>query len=106
MIGQHYDIIGIDPRVARPTQLINCYTEPFERLRAFSRDPIYVNSEETLGGTWSVAKTLAGRCFDNAREDGELMGTAFVARDLMRVVDAFDEDGLLRYWDKYNLCHC
>lgn len=26
------------------------------------------------------------------------MGTAFVARDMMQIVDALKEDGLLRYW--------
>lgn len=29
---------------------------------------------------------------------GEFVGTAFVARDFMAVVDALGEDGLLRYW--------
>lgn len=26
------------------------------------------------------------------------MGTAFVVRDMMRIVDALGEDGMLRYW--------
>lgn len=29
---------------------------------------------------------------------GELIGTAFVARDMVEIIDALGEDGLLRYW--------
>ena len=32
------------------------------------------------------------------RDMGELMGTAFVARDINAICDALDEDGLIRYW--------
>ena len=34
---------------------------------------------------------------------GELIGTAFVARDFMAVVDALKEDGKLRYWGEYSV---
>lgn len=47
---------------------------------------------------WAVKQTLAENCYNNAREVGELIGTAFVARDMMQIVDALKEDGLLRYW--------
>lgn len=29
---------------------------------------------------------------------GELVGTAYVARDLLMLINALGEDGLLRYW--------
>jgi hypothetical protein len=34
---------------------------------------------------------------------GSLLGTAFVARDLIQVVDGLEEDGMLRYWGTYLL---
>jgi hypothetical protein len=40
----------------------------------------------------------AEACFEVRRKNGEVMTTAFVARDLISVVDALEEDGLLRYW--------
>lgn len=32
------------------------------------------------------------------KELGELVGTAFVARDINAIFDALDEDGYIRYW--------
>lgn len=45
-------------------------------------------------------KDLCDNFFKNpeSRKRGELIGTAFTARDMMRVLDALGEDGLLRYW--------
>lgn len=41
---------------------------------------------------------LAARCYETAGDIGELIGTGFVARDMMQIVDALGEDGLLRYY--------
>jgi hypothetical protein len=35
---------------------------------------------------------------EQAKEVGELIGTGFTARDMMQIVDALDEDGMLRFW--------
>ena len=43
---------------------------------------------------------LAEQCLEKAGNVGELIGTAFVARDMMQIVDALGGDGLLRYWGK------
>ncbi|KAL8900415.1 MAG: hypothetical protein Q9207_005717, partial [Kuettlingeria erythrocarpa] len=43
--------------------------------------------------------TLAKSCEINAGAIGELLGTGYVARDMIQIVDALDdEDGLLNYW--------
>lgn len=55
-------------------------------------------SDDALGAIWSKATLAAERCTGNQTVNGTLMGTAFVARDLMKVVDALNEDGMLRYW--------
>lgn len=40
---------------------------------------------------------MAARCMVQAPETGELLGTAFVARDVMQVIDALGEDGMVRF---------
>jgi hypothetical protein len=39
-------------------------------------------------------------CLNNTQEIGSLLGTAFVVRDMVRIIDALGEDGLLRYYGK------
>ena len=51
-----------------------------------------------MGTVWAWKGALAKSCYYNAADVGNLIGTAFVARDLMQFVDALGEDGLLRYW--------
>lgn len=57
-------------------------------------------SDTTLGELWGNMGIRADTCKEKGGDIGELLGTAFVARDLMRIVDALGEDGLLRYWGK------
>jgi len=52
-----------------------------------------------------MGEGLANLCAENLGNIGGLVGTAFVARDMMRVVDALDEDSLLRYWGKQQTKH-
>ncbi|KAF5004614.1 hypothetical protein FDECE_8889 [Fusarium decemcellulare] len=47
---------------------------------------------------WEAMTTLADTCYETEQEHGRLIGTAFTARDMMKIVDALDEDGKLRYW--------
>ena len=58
------------------------------------------SSDVSLGTLWARGTIVSQECFDNANlgEGGSLISTAFVARDLMSVVDALGEDGMLRYW--------
>lgn len=55
-------------------------------------------SDVALGLVWAKASLLSARCTAVQNKTGRLIGTAFVARDMMRVVDALGEDGMLRYW--------
>ncbi|KAK7954534.1 TAP-like protein-domain-containing protein [Apiospora saccharicola] len=57
------------------------------------------SSDATPGRLWAEAQVLANDCGSAlANTTGSLVGTAFTARDFMKVVDALGEDGLLRYW--------
>lgn len=51
-----------------------------------------------LGNYWARGKILTEQCGRRQNKTGELIGTAFTARDIMSVAEALGEDGFLRYW--------
>lgn len=55
-------------------------------------------TERFLNGGYEGAAAYAEICYTSANETGELIGTAFTARDMIQIIDALGEDGLLRYW--------
>lgn len=57
-------------------------------------------SEVELGNVWAQATMFAERCAEKMSETGPMINTPFGARDLISVVDALGEDGMLRYWGK------
>ena len=60
---------------------------------------VTANSSDTAAAQiWAHAGMVSERCLQQHNDMGDLINTAFVARDLMSVVDALEEDGLLRYW--------
>lgn len=61
------------------------------------------SSDVTLGRLWARGEIDAHLCLENANETGQLISTAFVARDLISIVDALEEDGMLRYWGSFFL---
>ncbi|KAL8879744.1 MAG: hypothetical protein Q9198_002705 [Flavoplaca austrocitrina] len=83
--GGYHDLIGFDPRYAPPLQR-HCLA------------PLLNSSDTAIGSTWAAKTVFAETCYKNAREIGELVGTGYVARDMMQIVDALGEDGLLRFW--------
>lgn len=79
---------------------LSCYKTETERREASLRNP-NVNgnaSDTTVGRLWATGNILADDCYANGKDVGDLIGFAFTARDYMRVVDALEEDGLLRYY--------
>lgn len=77
----------------------NCYSSEF--LRLLGTPTLSGNaSNAAIGQVWALAALYAGNCAAVQSETGELIGTAFVARDMIQVVDALKEDGMLRYWGK------
>jgi arabinogalactan endo-1,4-beta-galactosidase len=57
-------------------------------------------SNTALAETYANTQAYSNICQEKNKNNskGGLVGTAFVARDLMQVVDALGEDGLLRFW--------
>ncbi|KAL8800252.1 MAG: hypothetical protein Q9182_005308 [Xanthomendoza sp. 2 TL-2023] len=74
--GGTHDLIGFDPRF---TSFLNA-------------------SDTTIGQAWAARTVCAEACYQSNRDIGEMIGTGFVARDMMQIVDALDEEGLLNYW--------
>lgn len=58
-------------------------------------------TELLLDKDWRDSTRIADGCYHTQNETGRFVGTAFVARDIMQIVDALGEDGMLRYWGKF-----
>ena len=79
----------------------SCYNDTDARTAAYLAFPVLFNSSDTgLGEIWAGRRAFAKACFESNPDNGELLGTAFVARDMIRIAEALDEDGLLRYCGK------
>ncbi|PGH19695.1 hypothetical protein AJ80_03850 [Polytolypa hystricis UAMH7299] len=98
LTGGQYDLIAFDPRGTGNTLPFTCYDNDLEVLAMMDEQILANASDTTMGRLWARASVDAQACFSKANETGSLIGTAFGARDLMSVVDALDEDGMLRYW--------
>lgn len=50
--------------------------------------------------TWAHGGAIASICAaeGNGASLGEYLGTAFAARDIQRVAEVLDDDGLIRFW--------
>ena len=83
---------------------VSCFAEQKDR-DAWEAQPdlVYDESDDAPEKIWKHAEEIAKACKENV-VDGDLVGTAFVARDMMQIVDALNEDGLLRYWGKSSPC--
>ncbi len=82
------------------TLRFDCYNNSdIERVLLSPPDNTLGNASDTaLGQNLAIAKVTSAQCLDTTADIGGLVGTAFVARDMARIVDALGEDGLLRYW--------
>ncbi|KAL8691914.1 MAG: hypothetical protein Q9224_004072 [Gallowayella concinna] len=96
--GGVYDLISFDPRGVGDTIPFSCFTNDSSRRIYNVKAPMFLNSSDTaIGAIWAARKTLVRSCLENAKDRGELVGTGYVARDMMQIVDALNEGGLLNY---------
>lgn len=84
------------------TLTFSCYNDTLTRtVSTLSLKEELVNSSDTaVGRIWAAGKVLSDTCLGRLKGNSSLVGTAFVARDMMQIVDALGEDGKLRYWGK------
>ncbi|KAL8768837.1 MAG: hypothetical protein Q9209_005018 [Squamulea sp. 1 TL-2023] len=96
--GGVYDLISFDPRGVGNTIPLSCFANDSSRATYNHKAPLYLNASDTaIGAIWAARQTLVRSCFENAKDIGELVGTGYVARDIMQIVDALDEGGLLNF---------
>ncbi|RYP37233.1 hypothetical protein DL767_003052 [Monosporascus sp. MG133] len=98
LTGGSHDLVAFDPRGTGNTIPFWCFENDAEMFAASHELQGSNTSDVMLGRHWARGGIDAHMCFERAAETGSLISTAFVARDLMRVAEALEEDGLLRYW--------
>lgn len=96
--GGQYNVIGFDPRGTGRTMPLNCTPTSGAALEARDKLVYSLNLTDVLAQKWDSYLSEAADCGAAHAANGHLYGTAFVARDMLQIVDALDEDGLLRYY--------
>lgn len=95
-----------DPRGTVDTLTFSCWDSKEERQAAGTLNQpggIGNTSDATvMGRNWAAMGIIAQTCYDRpeSKARGSFIGNAFTARDVMQIVDALEEDKLLRYWGK------
>jgi pimeloyl-ACP methyl ester carboxylesterase len=105
VIGEEYNIVTWDPRGTGNTIPFNC-TLPTDGASTSSRkrdigSPSLPTTNLTaafLEFGWDTAELYAETCTASNNITGRLIGTPFVARDMLEIVDSLGEDGMLRYY--------
>ena len=104
-IGAQWNLVSWDPRGTGNTIPFRCNLTGLTSADATTprkRDVgtlVSTNLTEIfLNGGWEAAGQIADYCSLGANETGTLIGTAFVARDMIEIVDALGEDGMLRFY--------
>lgn len=105
-IGGQYNLVSWDPRGTGNTIPFNCGLA--DAMSSSTNTPtrrdvatlVSTNNTEAFlnGGGWDQAVQIAETCATVMNETGQFIGTGSVARDMIEIVDALDEDGLLRYY--------
>jgi len=102
MTGGQHDLIAFDPRGVGKTLTFSCFDTPAARELANAKFPVLPidASDVALVDTWANTKVFSNICADKYKNSKapEMIGTGFVAKDMMQIVDALGEDGLLRFW--------
>ncbi|KAI8629087.1 TAP-like protein-domain-containing protein [Xylariaceae sp. FL1651] len=98
--GGEHDLIGWDPRGTAETLTFSCFPDASSRSALLSQLVLGNSSDVAHGELWAGGKNFADACaeYPEAQKRAGLISTAFTARDAIQIVDAVEEDGLLRYW--------
>ncbi|RSM06178.1 hypothetical protein CEP52_005840 [Fusarium oligoseptatum] len=103
IIGGHHHAISFDPRGVGRTIPFSCSPQntPAKMTRRGDTGSTlpqadlwpYIKNQK-----WAEISAIADACYATQQDYGRYISTAFVARDMMKIVDALGEDGKLRYW--------
>lgn len=104
LTGGEYDLVAFDPRGTGKTLPFLCTDDEVEASQYLTQISTMGNaSDVAVGALWADGQVMGERCQARLKETGELVGTVFGARDLMKVAEALHDDGLLRYWGKLTM---
>lgn len=104
IVGPRWNIISWDPRGTGTTIPFNCTVtgDVVASSNTNKRQPSHLLSTNVTQGFtdygWKLAGKTAETCANQAEETATLIGTAFVARDVIKIVDALDDGALLNYY--------
>ncbi|KAH8651203.1 peptidase S33, tripeptidyl-peptidase [Xylariales sp. PMI_506] len=99
LTGGTFDLVAFDVRGTLDTLELNCFVNEVQEFAFLDAWGKTSNSSDVAAASlWARAGVDSNLCYNNAQANGSLVSTAFTARDLISIVDALDEDGLLRYW--------
>ncbi|KAL4966661.1 alpha/beta hydrolase [Aspergillus stella-maris] len=103
LTGGQYDLVTFDPRGTANTITASCFNTTIEREQIVGEPSSVIPSTEdglALGRLWGQTQVVANSCFDfpGFQQRGSVLGTTFVARDIMQLIDFIEDDGLLRYY--------
>ncbi|KAF5866913.1 hypothetical protein ETB97_008718 [Aspergillus alliaceus] len=101
--GSYYDLIVVTRwyahRGAGNIIRFSWYATEEERSAAATYPSLSGNASDVALGTNNVtSRVFANICYATQNRTGQIMISAFTARDHMLILDALGEDGLLRYW--------
>lgn len=106
-IGPQWGLVSWDPRGTGQTIPFDCGASPTALLEA-TKTSQHKRSEQKLASGnltdysmdfgWDLAGVQADACYETMKETGQYIGTAFTAREMIKIVDSLGEDGLLRYY--------
>ncbi|KAK2612661.1 hypothetical protein QQS21_001278 [Conoideocrella luteorostrata] len=96
--GNEYNLAAFDPRATANTIPEICFKTQSEQRDFIKAQTWYDLNGTTLASMWKRATVNSDMCYEAHKKTQPFVGTAFVARDLISVVDALGEDGMLRYW--------
>ncbi|KAI1768487.1 alpha/beta-hydrolase [Hypoxylon sp. FL1150] len=99
LTGRQFDLISFDPRGTAGSKIpFQCFDVESDAWSFLYDLKVGNQSEVELGKQWARGEMYADACLKTQNKTGSVITTAFVARDMMQIVDALQEDGLLRYW--------
>ncbi|KAF2162728.1 hypothetical protein M409DRAFT_26965 [Zasmidium cellare ATCC 36951] len=94
-----YDWVTWDPRGTGTTLPANCYSDTAVSTNASAAIPFPQNATvPEISKAWDAVTNITSTCKDTLGVNGTLIGSAYTARDMLQIVDALGEDGLLRYY--------
>ncbi|RVX73450.1 hypothetical protein B0A52_03092 [Exophiala mesophila] len=101
-IGGQFDLIAWDYRGTGKTLPFNCgLADALETSGPQRRDEVLPSTNLTelfLDVGWEFSVETAAACYAANSEIGRYIGTSSSAYDMVAIIDALDEDGLLRYY--------